>query len=66
MSGALYESIFVVEISSIGPEILLLTVPEAKCFVVKLLEGMIAAASEFEAPLFLFIVKALESDIFPD
>jgi hypothetical protein len=58
---------FVVEINSIGPEILFLTVPEAKvCLVVKLLEGVGPFESELEAPLFRFIVKALESDIFPD
>jgi hypothetical protein len=36
MSGALYESIFVVEISSTGPEILCRIVPAAYCFVVML------------------------------
>jgi hypothetical protein len=57
----------VVEINSIGPEILFLTVPAAKeCFVVKLLEGIGVFESELEAPLFRFIVKALESAIFPD
>jgi hypothetical protein len=57
----------VVEINSIGPEILFLTVPEAKeCLVVRLLEGVDPFESELEAPLFRLIVKALESDIFPD
>jgi len=42
MSGALYESMFVVEMSSIGAEILCLIVPEAErvCFVVRDLFGI--------------------------
>jgi hypothetical protein len=35
-SGALYESMFVVEMSSTGPEILCLMVPAGNCFVVML------------------------------
>jgi len=60
-SGALYESMFVVEINSIGPEILFLIVPKV-CFVVVLLLGMLSAGS---CDLALRLeVNARERDIF--
>jgi hypothetical protein len=66
MSGALYESIFVVEMSSIGAEILCLIVPEVEkeCFVVRDLFGISGVLSL--PPLDLRVVKALERDIFAD
>lgn len=61
MSGALYESIFVVEMSSMGAEILCLIVPEEKeCFVVRDLFGISGAVS---LALDLLVVNALERDI---
>lgn len=65
MSGALYDSIFVVDMSSIGAEILCLIVPEGKeCFAVKLLFG-ISDMLPGAFALFL-VVKALERDIFAE
>jgi len=66
MSGALYESIFVVEMSSIGAEILCLIVPEAEkeCFVVRDLLGISGVLSL--PPRDLLVVKALDRDIFAD
>lgn len=63
MSGALYESILVVERSSTGAEILCLMVPaEKECFLeVRLLCGRSAKPSlDFVG---LLVVKALERDI---
>jgi len=64
ISGALYESIFVVEMSSIGAEILCLIVPEEEkeCFAVRDLFGISGVLSL--PPLDLLVVKALERDIF--
>ncbi len=62
ISGALYESIFVVEMSSIGAEILCLIVPEKECFAVRDLFGMSDVLPL--PPLDLLVVKALERDIF--
>jgi hypothetical protein len=57
---------FVVDINSIGEEILFLMVPFAnECLVVKLLVGMDAGPSEGLGLRFL-VVKALESDIFAE
>jgi len=53
---------FVVEINSIGAEILCLIVPEKECLVVIDLLGMSAVASALALALRL-VVKALESDI---
>lgn len=64
MSGALYESIFVVEMSSIGAEILCLIVPENECFAVSDLFGISGVLSL--PPLDLLVVKALERDIFAE
>jgi len=65
MSGALYESIFVVEMSSTGAEILCLIVPDEKeCFVVRFLRGMSGKCSDTLAAL--LVVKALERDIFAE
>jgi len=63
MSGALYESMFVVEISSNGAEIFCCRiVPDAKeCLVVRLRWGMSTATSE--GFLLRLVVKALESDV---
>jgi len=64
ISGALYESIFVVEMSSIGAEILCLIVPEEEkeCFAVRDLFGISGVLSL--PPLDLRVVKALARDIF--
>jgi len=64
ISGALYESIFVVEMSSIGAEILCLIVPEEEkeCFAVRDRFGISGVLSL--PPLDLLVVKALERDIF--
>ncbi len=65
ISGALYESMFVVEMSSTGAEILCLIVPENECFVVIDRFGIPEVASA--EPLVLrLVVKALESDIFAE
>jgi hypothetical protein len=65
MSGALYESMFVVEMSSTGAEILCLMVPDEKeCFVVRFLRGMSDKLSDTFADL--LVVKALERDIFAE
>lgn len=65
MSGALYESIFVVEMSSTGAEILCLMVPDEKeCFVVRFLRGISGEYSEALADL--LVVKALDRDIFAE
>lgn len=61
MSGALYESMFVVEMSSIGAEILCLMPPD---LTVIDLFGMSEVASA-EA-LARRVVKALDSDIFAE
>jgi len=63
MSGALYESIFVVEMSSRGAEILCLIVPEEEkeCFVVRDRFGISGVLPL--PPLDLLVVKALERDI---
>jgi len=61
MSGALYESILVVEINSIGAEILCRIVPVAKeRFVVRCLFGTSGLASEVLA--LRLVVKALARD----
>jgi len=65
MSGALYDSIFVVEMSSIGAEILCLIVPENECFVVIDRFGIPEVASA-ETLALRRVVKALESDIFAE
>jgi hypothetical protein len=57
----LYESIFVVEMSSIGAEILCLIVPEKECFAVRDRFGMSGVLPL--PPLDLRVVKALERDI---
>lgn len=63
MSGALYESIFVVEISSTGAEILCRIVPAGyACFVVKLRCGTFGDASSEVFVRFL-VVKARDRDI---
>ena len=59
ISGALYESMLVVEISSIGAEIFCCRmVPGKLCFVVKLRWGMAAKTSTSEVFRFRFVVKA--------
>lgn len=63
ISGALYESMFVVEISSIGAEIFCCRmVPEKLCFVVKLRWGMAAKTSTSEVFRLRFVVKARDSE----
>jgi len=65
MSGALYESMFVVEMSSTGAEILCLMLPDEKeCFVVRFLRGISGKFSDTLADL--LVVKALERDIFAE
>lgn len=63
MSGALYESMFVVEISSNGAEIFCCRmVPDGKeCLVVRLLWGTSTETSE--GFLVRLVVNALESDV---
>jgi len=63
MSGALYDSMFVVDISSNGAEIFCCrSVPDVnECLVVRLLCGMSAATSE--GFLFRLVVNALERDV---
>lgn len=56
---------FVVEINSIGAEILCLIVPEMECLVVIDLLGMLGMASALDLALRL-VVKALERDILPN
>jgi len=62
MSGALYESIFVVESNSTGADILCRIVPEGyACLVVRLLCGTEPAPASAWA-LLLLVVKALERE----
>lgn len=63
MSGALYDSIFVVDTSSTGAEILCLIVPAGNCFVVILRWGSGADISDNFDRL---VVKARARDIFAD
>lgn len=73
MSGALYESMLVVERSSTGAEILCRMVPWKECLVVRARCGKSGVAEEdedveerSETLRFLLVVKALESDIFAE
>lgn len=54
---------FVVEINSSGPDILFLMVAKGS-LVVRLLVGTDGVESVVDAPLFRFMVKALDNDIF--
>lgn len=63
ISGALYESIFVVETSSTGADILCLIVPAGNCFVVILRLGRGADISDI---FVRFVVKARARDIVAD
>ncbi len=67
MSGALYESMLVVDRSSTGAEILFLIEPWTECFDVKDLCGTLGAEEEEERSETLrarLVVKALDSDMF--
>jgi hypothetical protein len=63
MSGALYESIFVVDTSSTGAEILCLIVPAGNCFVVMLRWG---SGADISGIFDRLVVKARARDIFAD
>lgn len=68
MSGALYESMFVVEINSSGAEIFCCRrVPDGKeCLVVKLLFGRSTATSEGFLPRLVVNARERDVDIFAD
>lgn len=63
ISGALYESILVVDTSSTGAEILCLIVPAGNCFVVMLRWG---SGADISGIFDRFVVKARARDIFAD
>jgi len=66
MSGALYESIFVVEISSIGAEIFWFRMVLKECLVVKLLWGTLTETSGVLGLRFTEKARESEVDIFAE